>query len=159
MLVAQICAQNGSAGHANFEVAIMSLADLPVLGVLKQKMKWHQARQNVLAQNVANSDTPGFRPRDLKPFDFEAALRQIAPVKTSAAVTNSRHIRSASIAAGSAEFEARMRADWETTPSGNAVSLEDQMMKVTANQMEFQAASTLYSRSLGLLRIALGGQR
>ena len=42
------------------------------------------------------------------------------------------------------------------TPTGNGVSLEDEMMKVAANQMDFQAATTLYTRGLGLIRTAIG---
>ena len=43
-----------------------------------------------------------------------------------------------------------------TRPAGNAVNLEDQMMKVSANQMDYAAATSLYSRSLGLLKTAIG---
>ncbi len=135
----------------------MSLTDLPALAVLKQKLRWHQARQNVLAQNVANADTPGYKPRDLKAFRFESVLRRQMSPAAGALTTNDKHIRPASFGSPGGKFETRESADWETTPSGNAVSLEGQMMKVTANQMEFQTASALYTRSLGLLRIALGG--
>ena len=45
---------------------------------------------------------------------------------------------------------------YEARPSGNAVSLEDEMMKVASNQMDYQAATTLYSRSLGLVKSAIG---
>jgi flagellar basal-body rod protein FlgB len=41
-------------------------------------------------------------------------------------------------------------------PSGNAVDLTDEMMKLAANQMDYQAATTLYSKSLNLLKTALG---
>ena len=43
-----------------------------------------------------------------------------------------------------------------TRPAGNAVNLEDQMLKVSANQMDYAAATSLYSRSLGLLKTAIG---
>ena len=43
----------------------MSINDLPVLSALRTKMQWHQERQRVLSENVSNSDTPKFRPRDL----------------------------------------------------------------------------------------------
>ena len=46
--------------------------------------------------------------------------------------------------------------DFEITPEGNGVTLEDEMMKVTSNQMDYQAVTTLYSRSLRLLKTALG---
>jgi flagellar basal-body rod protein FlgB len=44
----------------------------------------------------------------------------------------------------------------ETAPKGNAVTLEDEMLKVAANQMDYQAATALYARGLGLIKTALG---
>ena len=51
----------------------MSITDLPVLSVLRTKMQWHQERQRVLAENVANSDTPNFKARDLVEPTFDTA--------------------------------------------------------------------------------------
>ena len=45
---------------------------------------------------------------------------------------------------------------FETTPRGNSVTLEDEMIKVGQNQMDFQAAASLYQRGLGILRTAVG---
>ena len=45
---------------------------------------------------------------------------------------------------------------YEVRPAGNAVNLEEEMMKVAANQMDFQAATALYTRSLNLIKTALG---
>src|SRR3982074_2786777 len=50
----------------------MSINDLPVLSALRTKMQWHQERQRVLAENVSNSDTPNFKPRDLVAPKFDA---------------------------------------------------------------------------------------
>ena len=47
---------------------------------------------------------------------------------------------------------------WEITPEGNGVVLEEQMIKVTANAFDYQVASTLYSRSLGILKTAIRGR-
>jgi flagellar basal-body rod protein FlgB len=41
-------------------------------------------------------------------------------------------------------------------PTGNAINLEDEMIKVAANQMDYQAVTALYTRSLGLLKAAIG---
>ena len=49
-----------------------------------------------------------------------------------------------------------LSAPFEVTPSGNAVTLEDQMMKVSGNDMDYQAVTTLYTRSMRLLKIAIG---
>jgi len=45
---------------------------------------------------------------------------------------------------------------YDVRPAGNAVNLEDEMMKVAGNQMDYQAAISLYSRSMGLFRTAMG---
>ena len=49
----------------------MELQDLPLLTMLRQRMTWLNQRQDLLAQNVANSDTPRYVARDLKPLDFD----------------------------------------------------------------------------------------
>ena len=54
------------------------------------------------------------------------------------------------------KFRADRQGGFETRPTGNAVALEDEMLKVAANQMDYQQASTLYAKSLGLLKTALG---
>ena len=56
----------------------MAITDIPVLSVLRTKMQWHQERQKVLAENVANSDTPNFRPRDLVAPKFDPRARRPA---------------------------------------------------------------------------------
>ena len=54
----------------------MSINDLPVLSALRTKMQWHQERQRVLSENVANSDTPNFKPRDLVEPKFDSHRRR-----------------------------------------------------------------------------------
>ncbi len=139
----------------------MAFSDIPILSALKNKLKWHQARQSVLAQNIANANTPKYQPQDLKRVDFSSMVPQSAGISTgvSPIKTNAAHIQIPAFSSSSnslSGFEVEQTVDWEITPNGNAVSLEDQMMKVTENQMEYQAATTLYSRSLGLLRLAVG---
>ncbi len=135
----------------------MSLADLNVLSALKIKMGWHQTRQNVLAENVANADTPGYRARELRPPDFSELLNGGSSGGSSGGPammrTNAMHIGGG--ASGLSSFRLDDTGDYEVSPSGNAVNLEDQMMNVAENQMNFQLATTLYSRSLGLLRTAI----
>lgn len=131
----------------------MSISDLPVLNLLKTRMKWHQARQQVLAQNIANSDTPGFAPTDLKAPSSRAP--QSTRTFSGMAVTNAAHITGAT-QAGQGRFATNQASGWETTPAGNSVVLEEQMMKVTQNQMDYQTATALYSRSLALIKSAIG---
>ncbi len=51
----------------------MALTDIPIFSMLRTRLEWAQARQRVLAENVANADTPNFRPRDLAPPKFDSA--------------------------------------------------------------------------------------
>lgn len=126
------------------------ITELPIFNMLRSRMAWHQERQRVLAENVANADTPNFRPKDLAPLRFDRpAIAGVALQRTDAG-----HV-TASVASGSA-FRAAAMASQEVRPSGNAVSLEDEMLKVATNQMDYQAVTTLYSRSLALIKTAVG---
>ena len=138
----------------------MAITDLPLFSMLRTRMQWHQERQRFLAQNVANADTRNYRPQDLAPLRFEAS--KIATTSTTGALasaglrrTDAGHMGSAA-SSSSSRFQADAGAGYETRPSGNAVNLEDEMIKVAANQMDFQAATTLYTKSLGLLKAAIG---
>ena len=133
----------------------MSISDLPVLSVLRTKMQWHQERQRVLSENVANSDTPNFRPRDLVEPKFDKAGATAGSMGALAMIrTSSSHIAPSGGAADS--FEQNRKAGFETRPAGNAVNLEDEMMKSSANQMDYAAVTSLYSKSLQLLKTAIG---
>lgn len=132
----------------------MGFGQLSLFAALSEKMKWHQARQSLLAQNVANAETPGYRGKDLKAFGFEEHMRNLSTARIATAATNPRHI---SVSGGNADgFDARQLNSFEITPEGNGVTLEDEMMKVTGNQMDYQAVTTLYTRSVRILKTALG---
>ena len=132
----------------------MGIGDMPLLAALRDKMHWHQARQMLLAENVANADTPGYRGRDLKPFEPAEQVGQRLAMQVSAGAANPMYIP---FGGGStAEFSVQRESGFEVTPEGNDVSLEDEMMKVASNQMDYQAATTLYSRSLQIIKTAIG---
>ena len=69
----------------------MNLPDVPLLSMLRERMNWLHQRQDVLSQNVANADTPGYVARDLKPLDFEEALGATGG-GAALMTTNTRHI-------------------------------------------------------------------
>jgi flagellar basal-body rod protein FlgB len=126
----------------------MSVSGLPLFEALKQRMSWHHARQRVLGENVANADTPGFRPMDVRPPAQERAGLRLA-------VTSTAHL-----GLGGAEPQGSGRAQrFETTPSGNAVNLEDEMLKVAQNNQDYQLAASLYQRSMALMKTAIGRGR
>ncbi len=133
----------------------MALGDIGIFSALKAKMQWHQSRQQVLAENVANADTPGYQAKDLRKIKFSSALASVTNQSVSVARTNAKHLGGTALPSDGA-FNRDKSRGWETTPSGNGVILEEQMMKVTENQMEYQSAASLYSKSVTLLKIALG---
>jgi flagellar basal-body rod protein FlgB len=130
------------------------IGNIPTLAVLRTKMQWHQKRQRLLAENVANSDVPNFKPRDLVAPRFDARGESVGSIGTLAlARTSPDHIEPS----GSGDsFDRKRKAGFETRPSGNAVSLEGEMTKLAANQMYYQAVTQLYTKSLRLLNIAIG---
>ena len=133
----------------------MSINDLPVLSALRTKMQWHQERQRILAENVSNSDTPNFKPRDLVEPKFNAAGANVGGSMGSLAMmrTSTGHIAPSG---APDSFEQNRKMAFETRPAGNSVNLEDEMMKASANQMDYAAVTSLYSRSLHLIKTAIG---
>jgi len=136
----------------------MSINDLPALSVLRTKMQWHQERQRVLSENVSNSDTPNFKPRDLVEPKFDNTGASASGSAGSAGSLAMARTSQGHVSATGAEptFDQNRRAGFQTRPAGNAVSLEDEMLKVSANQMDYAAVTSLYSKSLHLLKVAIG---
>src|SRR5271156_5635979 len=132
--------------------AAMPITDIPILNMLRERMQWQQARQQVLAENVANADTPNYQARDLAPLDFS---RELQNASLGLARTSSSHIVSSS-SGGGTEFESDATARYEIRPRGNSVSHEDEMMKVAGNQMDYEAVTQLYTHSLDLIKLAAG---
>ena len=130
----------------------MNLPDIPLLSLLRERMTWLNKRQDVLSQNVANADTPGYVARDLKPEDFDAMLRS-GGTGARLVTTNVRHI---AVTASPSPIEE------ETTPSqpyahnGTGVSLEEEMIKVADTQAQYAAAANLYSKAVRMMKTAIG---
>ena len=134
----------------------MAINDLPILSALRTKMQWHQERQRVLAENISNANTPNFKPSDLVEPKFDKGGSAVGGGFGSLAMlrTSSTHIGAAG---GAPSFNGDAgKSGFLTKPAGNAVNLEDQMLKVSANQMDYAAATSLYTRSLGMLKTAIG---
>ena len=119
--------------------------------MLRERMEWHQERQRVLAENVANADTSNYQAKDLAPPDFN---RELSAASVSLATTEPGHIGGGSN--GGSQFATESSGRFEVRPRGNSVTHEDEMMKVASNQMDFEAVSDLYTRSLALIKLAVG---
>jgi flagellar basal-body rod protein FlgB len=131
----------------------MDLSRTPLYAMISQRMGWLAERQRVIAQNVANADTPGYQSRDLRPLDFGRILQglrqRLAPVATEGA-----HIQpSGSSATGAGRARTQ---PFETTLSGNTVSLEREMTKAADSAVDYQLVTNIYRRQLNMLRTVVG---
>lgn len=109
-------------------------------------------RQSLIARNIANSDTPGFRASDLSSFE--------STYKNSNSASDLRMTRQGHQSSLDAP------ASWRTvdvggtpSPNGNTVSLEDEMVRATRANSNHTLALTIYSSSLDILRTTLGRGR
>lgn len=132
----------------------MKLDDIPLFTALRARMAWLSERQKLLAENIANADTPGYLARDLKPVDFHQLVEKHSS-GSGLTLTNVRHLRGGSAGQGF-DFKPVENPGAEVKPSGNSVSIEQEMMKLGQTQMEYETATGLYRKHSMLLKLALG---
>ncbi|MGE0743980.1 MAG: flagellar basal body protein [Rhodospirillales bacterium] len=132
----------------------MDLSKLPIFAMATKRMDWLTRRQEVLAQNIANADTPKFVPHDMKAQDFARLVKPEAP-KLSLAATDAHHLPPTRAPRG-ANGDVATKNTYETAPTGNSVVLEEQLMKVAETQSSYKLASSLYAKHLSLIKTAIG---
>ena len=125
-----------------------------IFAVLGKRLDWLSQRQRVLAQNVANADTPNYVPRDLDEAQFGRILRsQLSPVDPR--ITHGSHL-TVTLQRVCPANSTRQKNPYETSPSGNAVILEEQLIKVSKTQSDYQMIINLYRKQMDMFRTALG---
>lgn len=131
----------------------MDLNNIGLLKLLSKKMEWLNQRQAVISENVANSDTPHYKPKDLVPFSFQTALglqKELTPTQT-----NPGHM-SGTVRKDGPGRVAKERRPYETKPDGNAVVLEEQMVKMSDTQIDYNTITNLYKKNVAMLKTAIG---
>ncbi len=131
----------------------MDFSKLDIFRAIELRSRWLTERQKVIAENVANSSTPGYQPSDLKPLDFKSHLKALPPLQMSA--TQPGHLQATPVGNQTA-FPSSKTHDFETQPNGNAVVLEEEMIKSTENQSDYDAMAQLYRKQLSLVKAAIG---
>ena len=118
------------------------------LGPLQRALDYHAERHNVIASNIANANTPGFKPLELLHVDSTAVGGTLALTRTEGA-----HL-SSSESAGS--YGSTIIEDTSVPPGldGNSVSLEHEMSKLAANDLRYQGAAKIITHKLAMLRYA-----
>jgi len=137
----------------------MTLDDIPLFSTLKSRLGYLSERQRVISENVANSDTPGYRPRDLKPFTIKAASGPQAGATLGLAASSAGSALGgtggSSQPLASAGYTPQVTPDSETRLDGNQVVLEEEMMKLTDARMSYDAAIGFYEKSLSMIQMAI----
>lgn len=136
----------------------MDFTDLPAMQMMTRKMSWLSKRTDLLAENVANVDMPGYNARDLKPVSFrELVNRDQASPEKAPRVTNAGHL-GGTIPVRAFDDETAPDA-YETSLNGNDVGLEQQLVKINETQMSYQMTLNLYKKHIDMIRTALGRRR
>jgi flagellar basal-body rod protein FlgB len=132
--------------------------DIPLLSMLKSRLGYLNERQKLIAQNVANSDTPGYAPKELKAFEVHlaqpgsagAGALALAPVATAGG-----HFTGLLHPPADQPYTPNTTADSEIKLDGNKVVLEEEMIKMNDARMNYSATIDFYEKSLSMLQLAI----
>ena len=110
------------------------------------------SRQSVIAQNIANADTPGYKARDMA--SFADSFREAAHARASSRPVRAGHIAFSTGSSGGDIFKsAKFGAE---SPNGNTVSLEDQLVRTADIKYQHDLALGIYAKSINILRAGMG---
>jgi flagellar basal-body rod protein FlgB len=134
---------------------IFNFADRLQMAALDQRLK----RSQVIAGNIANAETPGFRALG---YDFEDQLASLArldsnvPIKT----TNDKHFKNSFTQAnGNIRADVYVKPTESVGEDGNTVDVDNEMVQMAENQMQYRSAVELLNRKVGMLKYAINGGR
>lgn len=130
----------------------MDMEKIAVFRMTTGRMQWLAERQRILSQNVANSDTPKFQPRDLEPVDFRKVVERANMMRIEK--THRNHV---SLGAETNRYKSEKSGKpYETAPDGNAVILEEQLIKTAQTTHDYELMTNLYKKHMTMFRTALG---
>jgi len=135
----------------------MTTQNIGLLQALGAKMDYINQRQRLISQNIANADTPNYRPQDLTPVDFGKVLEKSIGEKSKTVrmeTTDKWHLPPP----GTVEKpdEKKQKKTYEVAPVGNAVVMEEQLMKSSQNLVDYNMITSLYQKNMSLMKTALG---
>ena len=125
----------------------MDLSQIPLFKAMAQKLAWLGGRETVLAENVANINTPGFQGSDLKPVDFGKLLDGESAGPLQMVATSPGHISTPPSGAKPGQQKVALQGP---------VQVEDQMMKVSDTATQYAFTTSLYQKQIALIKEALG---
>ena len=124
----------------------MEQASASLFNLAESRLAWISHRQTLLAQNIANADTPGWKVHDVHPFTAAVDALAISVLRTAPS-----HL--SGTAGTASDMIARTQG---RSPDGNMVSIEREMQKVADGDTNHDLVMQLYKKFQGLFRTALG---
>lgn len=133
----------------------MTMNDITLFSALDAKIDYLDQRQRLISSNIANADTPGYRPQDLKKADFGSMLTK---------VTHDNTIRMEKTSAGHMPAVSdivtpktgKSKTVYEMAPAGNSVVLEEQMVNANRTNIDYGLMLNVYRKNVGMLKTAIG---
>lgn len=131
----------------------MNFGDTSIMQLSKAKLRYLGQREAVLAANIANADTPGYKALDLKQPDFAGMLSGKLGSGTMAR-TNARHMLPGGV---NSNFVMEERASaFERKPDDNRVDIDQEVQQVSFTQTEYNKVISIYRKNVGFYKLALG---
>jgi len=113
-------------------------------------MRFLSARSSVIAQNIANADSPGYQAKDIREADF----RKLVSQSTNMHASDPKHITATN------QVTSQTRSTGSiSSADGGSTSIETETMKLSQTRMEYGLASTVYRKGLNMLRLAIRSDR
>jgi len=139
---------------------LSSLFDSSTIPVLEQVVNFTQARHGVLAGNIANLDTPGYKTRDISPEEFQSRLKEAVEAKRQAKLSPTYEINARLAGRDTATGHDGMGKVREATKSilfhdNSDVGIEQQVAEITKNQALHNLALSIMTAQFRLLRVAI----
>jgi len=136
----------------------MTMQNISLFQAMGAKMDYLDHRQRIVAQNIANADTPNYRPKDLSDVDFGSVLTNVTKDKNTVRMqsTNNGHLPAHNQVADPRNV--KQKVTYEVAPGKNSVILEEQMMKSNQISIDHGLMLNVMKKNVGMLRTALGNQ-
>lgn len=130
------------------------------LASLQSALSLRAQRQQLIASNIANADTPNFKARDV---DFKSAFETAVGKRASASMdgmarTNERHLGGTGGASGGLAAKAQYRTGSQGNLDGNTVDIEVERAAFAENAVQYEATLTFVNHHFRQLTQATNGQ-
>lgn len=130
-----------------------SLFDSTSVPVLEQVVNFTQRRHDILAGNIANLDTPGYRVRDLSPDKFHARLKSAIDEQDSS--SSSRSLSGVATSHDNPINEVDEDFQRMLYHDDSNVALEEQVLEISKNQIQHNTAISVMVSQFRLLQAAI----